>query len=177
MPIAVKGAGVFAAIADWRPWDEVAAIAVERAIVTQHVAVDRNVRRQHRAGGGVLRCTIRQRAIDQPGEPVELLFRADLIRVFLCASPIQRPRRRRMRQQHGAAEQGQDEQALNHSSFYHHCFLLLCHRVSSLPFAVGQGLPPFPGARGSRRRGAAGPGGAPWDGWPQVPSRAPGSWR
>ena len=64
----------------------------------------------------------------------------------MCATPSQRPRCRGMRQQHGAAEQGQDEQTLNHSSFYHHCFLLLCHRVSSLLFAADQGLPPFPGA-------------------------------
>ena len=51
---------------------EVAAIAVERAIVTQHVAVDGNVRRQHGAGR-------RLTTIDQLSEPVKLPSVADLI--------------------------------------------------------------------------------------------------
>ena len=175
MPSAIKGAGVaIVVIADWRPLGEVAAIAVEVAILVQHVAVDGDVRRQHRVGS-------RLTTIDLPSKLLQICCRTDLIRSLLSAPPFHCPRCRWMRQQHGAAEQGQDEQALNKSSFHHHCFLLLCHRVSSLPFATGQGLPlsqaPQWARRGRQRRGAAGAGGALWDGWPQVPSRAPGSWR
>ena len=71
--LAIKGAGVgITVVADWRPLGEVAAIAVERAIVTQHVAVDGNVRRQHGAGS-------RLTTIDQLSEPIQLPSVADLI--------------------------------------------------------------------------------------------------
>ena len=55
---------------------------VDGAVLIQHALVDGDVRRQHRVGGGVLLYAL-QRAVDQPGKPVELAGVADLIDVIV----------------------------------------------------------------------------------------------
>ena len=127
--LAIKGAGVAIVIvvADWRPLVErnvCIAIISQRSIIINskfclvQAGVQNDVPRQHRVGGGVLLYFISGNGrvtIDQPSEPIQFPSVADLIYtvylIRLCCCHIC-PRCRWMRQQHGAAEQGDNEQPL-----------------------------------------------------------------